>query len=584
MLDEIQGLTRRALRELEQGIHSVKAAEPKKTIWNSNKIYREGDHVQVLDERGEWTMATVKCVKGNRIAVQIAGYRTYGRSWLDTSHRSLRAVDNAINISHRKKSILQSALRNGFIMLEFSMKQVKDDYDFEEDMQIWYETHQTSLFTKFRETRLSHGKTIGAPERFDISTFETERSKKRKIDGYFPKKKLRVEPVETTALMKTHKKGDKNNEIIRKDPHRTERALRDDLDEEDENGDSIADERDQDYRDDRYEKLDRDELETYAMANDQILLDIDGVSVHARISKRKGTAILVEYVQGEKTFQKWLDLMDIFAFKLKSDYVDRLQKEGKFVPLKYRFRTREKKYSRDKDGTDSETSSDGELVLPDGVEWMYTFTCNQCGKNIKDMRLYCRYCRNPEDPDDNFDLCLSCFQYEFPQDHDHPKSSFSLEMVDYIYYQQNNKNASKSSQFSLVKDLFLEQTQSASEEDFQSILRAENRTCVLCGDPEDSLHKRFLSEKPLARLTNRKDEKGHFWVHYDCARYSPEVHIDSQGNWYNVASAVRRGRSIVSVVLMMEAADFIVHIGVDRHDKLLEMLHLQKERRNNWLL
>lgn len=47
-------------------------------------------------------------------------------------------------------------------------------------------------------------------------------------------------------------------------------------------------------------------------------------------------------------------------------------------------------------------------------------------------RLYCTYCESEYNDlnGQSFDLCLNCFNDKFPEDHEHPKSSFAMETLD----------------------------------------------------------------------------------------------------------------------------------------------------------
>lgn len=57
--------------------------------------------------------------------------------------------------------------------------------------------------------------------------------------------------------------------------------------------------------------------------------------------------------------------------------------------------------------------------------------CNQCNIVIKQFRYYCTYCENPSLGHDyeSFELCLRCFDQNFPFWHDHPRSSFAVQAV-----------------------------------------------------------------------------------------------------------------------------------------------------------
>jgi hypothetical protein len=636
LLEDLQGLTRQALKELQNTSPTIAnssgnnnghklTATQKNSTTTRKSVYSEGDPVQVKNEDGDWLFALVEQVKGSRIAIRLVGHRRHEKLWLDSYHRSLRPFEENVNfLRYRRRYLTQYAVRNGISMLMTLLNQAdRMAGDFEESMRIWFEEHLTSLWqSTCRETRSSLGKTIEAPERFDSSSFVEKRSvAKTRIVEYFPKRKPRVEGM-TAGMGKSglhgtmivtkrakslvlHQKsscyhGKKHPEIKRQIDDK-ESTDDDEAENEDDDNDAMSytDEQDLEYQEGFHEVLDREEIETQAMINDEILLDLEEcISLVAKISRKKGSRILVDYVHDGVHLQRWLDLTEIRAFKMTSEYIERLRNEGHpQLSLECKLRMRARKQRRQslslgdgKEATIESTSDDeDDIVLPDGVDWIYAFVCNYCGKNIKDVRLYCRYCRNPEDPDDNFDLCLSCFQYEFPDDHEHPKSSFSMQTVDYVYYQQQGEEPSKKSRCVLVKDVFLDETPNVSGKDFFDVtMKHEYRTCILCGDFEDGLSNRFLSEKPLVRLNERKEEKGFFWIHDACARYSPEVCRDAQGNWYNIASAVRRGRSIVSrgyngLLTEMGALGSNQFCGFIWYFVFVEMFYLQEKRGNNRL-
>ncbi|KAJ1976276.1 hypothetical protein H4R35_002773, partial [Dimargaris xerosporica] len=61
----------------------------------------------------------------------------------------------------------------------------------------------------------------------------------------------------------------------------------------------------------------------------------------------------------------------------------------------------------------------------------WTIYCNCCQCIIQQVRFYCTYCENPSDGFDyeSFELCLFCFEHQFPVTHQHPKTSFAMQWL-----------------------------------------------------------------------------------------------------------------------------------------------------------
>ncbi|KAJ2081933.1 hypothetical protein H4R24_001965 [Coemansia sp. RSA 988] len=74
--------------------------------------------------------------------------------------------------------------------------------------------------------------------------------------------------------------------------------------------------------------------------------------------------------------------------------------------------------------------------------------------------------------------------------------------------------------------------------------------CAFCS--EDDQYQRdilgaFAAEQPFVLSTERDDgtvRRRRFWAHTACAKYSPEVLVTEAGQWFNVAAALRRARTI----------------------------------------
>jgi hypothetical protein len=83
----------------------------------------------------------------------------------------------------------------------------------------------------------------------------------------------------------------------------------------------------------------------------------------------------------------------------------------------------------------------------------------------------------------------------------------------------------------------------------------QRKRCALCNDDGNDPEKgmgAFLGEYPLLITPtviidpSSIQRRDYFWVHESCAQFSPETYHASDGTWYNVATAVRRGRTLVS--------------------------------------
>ncbi|KAJ2283757.1 hypothetical protein GGH14_000632 [Coemansia sp. RSA 370] len=74
--------------------------------------------------------------------------------------------------------------------------------------------------------------------------------------------------------------------------------------------------------------------------------------------------------------------------------------------------------------------------------------------------------------------------------------------------------------------------------------------CAFCGEDgvdESSILGGFAGERPFVLMSTSEDgevRRRRFWAHDACARYSPEVLVSESGQWFNVAPALRRARTI----------------------------------------
>ncbi|RUS18774.1 hypothetical protein BC937DRAFT_88346 [Endogone sp. FLAS-F59071] len=202
----------------------------------------------------------------------------------------------------------------------------------------------------------------------------------------------------------------------------------------------------------------------------------------------------------------------------------------------------------------------------EGVEWEesadWQVYCNQCHIMIKQFRYYCTYCEQPSEGSDyqSFELCLWCFSHQFPDYHQHPRSSFAVQSI---------MNADESGPVPVKGELVSTYEKDVVDVDYQSdtedqeLLRtdmplesdkgyaylkrwAKRKICSFCNDDDTSgQYGGFIGPFRIATVNRRGEEKKRtFWVHDACARYSPEVFVTKENEWYNVTAALRRGRGM----------------------------------------
>ncbi|KAI9255496.1 hypothetical protein BY458DRAFT_520176 [Sporodiniella umbellata] len=189
--------------------------------------------------------------------------------------------------------------------------------------------------------------------------------------------------------------------------------------------------------------------------------------------------------------------------------------------------------------------------------------CNQCNIVIKQFRYYCTYCENPSSGYDyrSFELCLRCFDQNFPFWHEHPRSSFAIQAVidaesgprpikgelvtvweeDVLEEEQQQEEVSASS-------IFTGEVPIDSDQGYKFLKRWKRRkVCAFCNDDDDTSKDlgQFIGPFVIATYNkNGVEKKRSFWAHDSCARYSPEVFCTPEGKWYNVTLALRRGRGM----------------------------------------
>ncbi|KAI7859297.1 hypothetical protein BDC45DRAFT_564763 [Circinella umbellata] len=223
--------------------------------------------------------------------------------------------------------------------------------------------------------------------------------------------------------------------------------------------------------------------------------------------------------------------------------------------------------------------------------------CNQCNVVIKQFRYYCTYCETPSEGYDyeSFELCLRCFDQNFPFWHHHPRSSFAVQavinseigpmpikgelvtiweedVIDEPSHNNNNnnnnndnneqaKNVDENNDVTTTKTQHQhEEIEEASkvftgdtaintvEQGYKYLKRWQRRkVCAFCNDDDDTSSElgQFIGPFVIATYNkNGVERKRQFWAHDACARYSPEVFCTPEGKWYNVTLALRRGRGM----------------------------------------
>ncbi|KAI8997788.1 hypothetical protein BDB01DRAFT_714441 [Pilobolus umbonatus] len=194
--------------------------------------------------------------------------------------------------------------------------------------------------------------------------------------------------------------------------------------------------------------------------------------------------------------------------------------------------------------------------------------CNQCNIVIKQFRYYCTYCETPSAGYDyqSFELCLRCFDHNFPFWHEHPRSSFAIQAVidaeigpmpikgelvnvweEDVLDRNNQKNDQEDSNIDASK-IFTGEVTMDKDEGYRFLKRWKRRkVCAFCNDDEDTSNElgEFIGPFVIATYNkNGVEKKRSFWAHDACARYSPEVFCTPEGKWYNVTLALKRGRGM----------------------------------------
>ncbi|KAJ2889051.1 hypothetical protein FB639_000194 [Coemansia asiatica] len=245
-----------------------------------------------------------------------------------------------------------------------------------------------------------------------------------------------------------------------------------------------------------------------------------------------------------------------------------------------------------------------QIASADSKTWFVY--CNQCNVVIRTFRYYCTECEHPSDGFDyeSFDLCLGCFVKRFPASHAHPRTAFArapvsdadsiVEFTERMLGQCKG-DAQLGHLASLVSGILAIYEPDAFDDTFvpsqrpdvsgtstelwntlanglhgtttqaSDVARAiyapgiKSRIggcaagmprCAFCGsaDPaQTAALGGFAGGLPFVLPSNVGGQirRQRFWAHDACARGSPEVLVSASGQWYNVAAALRRGRTIV---------------------------------------
>ncbi|OZJ06488.1 hypothetical protein BZG36_00497 [Bifiguratus adelaidae] len=189
--------------------------------------------------------------------------------------------------------------------------------------------------------------------------------------------------------------------------------------------------------------------------------------------------------------------------------------------------------------------------------------CNQCHIVIKQFRYYCMYCESPSFGEDyaSFELCLWCFSHQFPDWHEHPRSGFAVQSImddgeqgpvpvkgELVSIYQKDTLDTEYEGNSSSDDIALVQLEGLSDADkahWYMTQWKKRKVCVLCNDDNKTDFGAFIGPFLIKQMNRNGQEKTkRIWVHDACARFSPDVFITKENEWYNVAVALQRGRSM----------------------------------------
>ncbi|KAG2182854.1 hypothetical protein INT44_005835 [Umbelopsis vinacea] len=183
--------------------------------------------------------------------------------------------------------------------------------------------------------------------------------------------------------------------------------------------------------------------------------------------------------------------------------------------------------------------------------------CKQCRVVINKFRYYCTYCEAPGESQtiQTFDLCLKCFDQDFPFWHEHPRSGFAVQALletkddalEYISPSWEEDVIDPDYVPDATDECFLTNAPIESDEGYKYLSQWKKRKiCALCNDDDTSADLGgFVGPFIIETFNKRGEEKRKsFWIHDACGRYSPEVVVTKENKWYNVTIALRRGRGV----------------------------------------
>ncbi|RUP51248.1 hypothetical protein BC936DRAFT_149251, partial [Jimgerdemannia flammicorona] len=280
----------------------------------------------------------------------------------------------------------------------------------------------------------------------------------------------------------------------------------------------------------------------------------------------RGYRVLVHYEGYPQYFDEW---MDINSERLRIGELEEGEEEEEMEATpQYQGKKRQRQSPSQCQDSVEAVEPEAEYFREDmeGVEWEesanWQVYCNQCHIMIKQFRYYCTYCEVPSEGSDyqSFELCLWCFSHQFPEYHHHPRSSFAVQSI--MNTDELGPVPVKGELVSTYeKDVVDVDYQSDTED--QELLRADmpldsdkgyaylkrwskRKICSFCNDDDTSgQYGGFIGPFVIATMNRRGEEKKRsFWVHDACARYSPEVFVTKEDEWYNVTAALRRGRGM----------------------------------------
>ncbi|CAG8460640.1 4209_t:CDS:10, partial [Ambispora leptoticha] len=281
-----------------------------------------------------------------------------------------------------------------------------------------------------------------------------------------------------------------------------------------------------------------------------------------RVVEAKGYRVLIHYDNYLPIYDEWVD---INSQRLRGGYDDGdstadSDELESLLSASNRIKKVKKSTNANEDLTKGiEYVVDGKVYGDNEGKGNWFIYCNQCNVIIKQYRYYCTYCESPSEGNDyqSFELCIWCFAHCFPEDHQHPRCSFAMQSV------LDGEAPTVTSKGELISTFEKDEFDMSYKDDNSTILNEfippesdmgylylkawnSRKICGFCNDDDDQHLGGFIGPYPfVSRASTRHGErKRTFWAHYACAKYSPEVLLTKDSDWYNVTIAWRRGRSM----------------------------------------